>query len=227
MSNSAIPTAPMYGSIVDNSSEVIAFPQTNIPVTGGIVSGALVLPGVPYTATLDEASAKFAKLIKSERYVTVAVPASDTSQRTIKVTVTQNGNTKEVTLTQAGISMYGFFVTYEVTALAAAEGSTGDIAVSAPVGHHIEVVTGCPWAELTAPAATGTPSVDDVTPGICIVPVEGVITYTAKSTSANTPADKTDKTTTAPARQANVVVRDITTGEELNVILLQAGGKNA
>lgn len=226
MSNSAIPTAPMYGSIVDNSSEVIAFPQTNIPVTGGIVSGALVLPGVPYTATLDEASAKFAKLIKSERYVTVAVPASDTSQRTITVTVTQNGNTKEVALTQAGISMYGFFVTYEVTALAAAEGSTGDISVSAPVGHHIEVVTGCPWAELTAPAATGTPSVD-VTPGICIVPVEGAITYSAKATSANTPADKTDKTTTAPARQANVVVRDITTGEELNVILLQAGGKNA
>lgn len=226
MSNSVIPTAPMYGSIVDNSSEVIAFPQTNIPVTGGIISGALVLPGVPYTATLDEDSAKFATLIKSERYVTVAVPASDTSQRTITVTVTQNGNTKEVALTQAGISMYGFFVTYEVTALAAAEGSTGNIAVSAPVGHHIEVVTGCPWAELTAPAATGTPSVD-VTPGICIVPVEGAITYSVKATSANTPADKTDKTTTAPARQANVVVRDITTGEELNVILLQAGGKNA
>lgn len=226
MSNSVIPTAPMYGSIIDNSSEVISFPQTHIPVTGGIVSGALVLPGVPYTATLDENSVKFAKLIKSERYVTVAVPASDTSQRTITVIVTQNGNTKEVALTQAGISMYGFFVTYEVTALAAAEGSTGDIAVSAPVGHHIEVVTGCPWAELTAPAATGTPSVD-VTPGICIVPTTGVITYAVKATSANTPADKTDKTTTAPARQANVVVRDITTGEELNVILLQAGGKNA
>lgn len=226
MSNSAIPTAPMYGSIVDNSSEVIAFPQTNIPVTGGIVSGALILPGVPYTATLDEDSTKFATLIKSERYVTVAVPASDTSRRTITVTVTQNGNTKEVALTQAGTSFCGFYVSWEVTALAAAEGSTGELSVCAPVGHHIEVVTGCPWAELTAPAATGTPSVD-VTPGICIVPVEGAITYAVKAISANTPADKTDKTTMAPARQANVVVRDITTGEELNVILLQAGGKNA
>lgn len=226
MSNSAIPTAPMYGSIVDNSSEVISFPQTHIPVTGGIVSGALVLPGVPYTAKLDDTSAQFATLTKSDRYVTVAVPASDTSQRTITVTVTQNGNTKTVNLTQAGISMYGFFVAYEVTALAAAKGSTGDISVSAPVGHHIEVVTGCPWAELTAPEAEGTPSVD-VTPGICIVPTTGVISYTVTATSANTPADETDKETTAPARQANVVVRDITTGEELNVILLQAGGKNA
>lgn len=226
MSNSAIPTAPMYGSIVDNSSKVISFPQTHIPVTGGIVSGALILPGVPYTATLDETSAQFATLIKSDRYVTVSVPASNTTERTITVTVTQNENTKTVELTQAGISVYGFFVHYEVTALAAAKDSTGDLNVYAPVGHHIEVVTGCPWAELTAPAATGTPSVD-VTPEIGIVPTTGVITYTVTATSANTPADVTDKTTTAPARQANVVVRDITTGEELNVILLQAGGKNA
>jgi archaellum component FlaF (FlaF/FlaG flagellin family) len=217
----------MYGAVVDNSSEVISFPQTNIPVTGGIVSGALAHPGVPYTATLDATSAQFATLTKSDRYVTVSVPASDTSKRKITVTVTQNGHTEEVELEQAGISMHGFFVTYEVTALAAAEGSTGDIAVSAPVGHHIEVVTGCPWAKLTAPAATGTPSVAGVTPGICIVPAEGAITYSVKATSANTPADKTDKKTTAPARQANVVVRDITTGDELNVILLQAGGKNA
>lgn len=225
MSNSAIPTTPMYGSIVDNSSEVISFPQTHIPVTGGIVSGALVLPGVPYTATLDATSAKFATLIKSDRYVTVDVPASDTSQRTITVTVTQNGNTKAVTLTQAGASFCGFYARWEVTALTASKGSTNEISVSAPVGHHIEVVTGCPWAELTAPEAEGTPSVD-VTPGICIVPATGVITYTVTATSANTPADETDKTTIAPARQANVTIRDITTGEELNVILLQAGDNN-
>lgn len=226
MSNSVIPTAPMYGSIVDNSSEVISFPQTQIPVTGGVVSGALVLPGVPYTATLDTASAKFATLTTSDRYVTVAVPASNTSKRTITVTVTQNGNTKTVSLEQPGTSFCGFYVSWEVTALAAAEGSTGELSVYAPVGHHIEVVTGCPWATLTAPAAEGTPSVD-VTPEICIVPATGAITYAVTATSANTPADKTDKTTTAPARQANVVVRDITTGDELNVILLQAGGKNA
>lgn len=216
----------MYGSIIDNSSEVISFPQTHIPVTGSIVSGALVLPGVPYTATLDATSAQFAKLIKSDRYVTVVVPASTTTERTITVTVTQNGNTKAVELTQAGISTYGFYVQYEVTALAAAKDSTGELNVYAPVGHHIEVVTGCPWAKLAAPAATGTPSVD-VTPEINIVPATGVITYTVTTTSANTPANAADKTTTAPARQANVVVRDITTGEELNVILLQAGGKNA
>ena len=215
MSNSVIPTAPMYGSIVDNSSEVIAFPQTHIPVTGGIVSGTLVLPGVPYTATLDATSAKYATLIKSDKYVTVSVPASDTSQRTITVTVTQNGNTKTVNLTQAGVNTLGFFVSYDVTALAATSGSTETMSVYAPVGHHIEVVTGCPWAELAASSADG------------IVPTTGAITYTVTATSANTPADKTDKTTTAPARQANVIVRDITTGEELNVILLQAGGKNA
>jgi len=189
----------MYGSIVDNSSEVIAFPQTYIPVTGGIVSGALVLPGVPYTATLDETSAQFVTLTKSERYVTVAVPASTTTARTITITVTQNGHTKAVELTQAGLSASGFFVNYEVIALAAAVDSTGTLSVTAPVGHHIEIFTGCPWAELTAPAATGTPSVD-VTPGICIVPTTGEITYTVKATSANTPADVTDKATTAPAR---------------------------
>lgn len=226
MSNSVIPTAPMYGSIVDNSSEVISFPQTHIPVTGGIVSGALILPGMPYTATLDETSAQFVTLTKSERYVTLSVPASTTTERTITVTVTQNGHTKAVELTQAGISTSGFFVNYEVIALAAAADSTGTLNVTAPVGHHIEIFTGCPWAELAAPAAAGTPSVD-VTPEINIVPVAGVISYTVTATSANTPADTTDKTTTAPARQANVVVRDITTGEELNVILLQAGGQNA
>lgn len=227
MSNSAIPTAPMYGSIIDNSSEVISFPQTHIPVTGGSVSGALILPGVPYTATLDATSAQFATLTTSDRYVTVSVPASNApTERTITVTVTQNGNTKAVALKQASISVYGFFVHYEVTALAAAKDSTGELNVYAPVGHHIEVVTGCPWAELAAPAAAGTPSVA-VTPEINIVPTTGVITYTVTATSANAPADATDKTTTAPARQANVVVRDITTGEELNVILLQAGGKNA
>lgn len=214
MSNSVIPTAPSYGSIVDNSSEVITFPQTYIPVTGGVVSGALVCPGVPYTAELDATSKQYATLITSDKYVTVSVPASNTTQRKLTVTVTQNGNTKTTELTQAGVNALGFFVSYDVTALAAASGSTGTMSVYAPVGHHLEVVSGCPWAKFTASAAN-------------IVPTAGVIVYTVTATSANTPADKTDKTNTAPARQANVVVRDITTGEELNVILLQAGGKNA
>lgn len=228
MSNSVIPTAPMYGAIVDNSSEVISFPQTTIPAAGGIVSGALVCPGVPYTASLDATSAKYATVSASEKYVTVVVPANATgATRTLKLTITQHGESKEVTFTQINSASSGFLAMPSVLPLGATVGATAEIALNAAPTHHFEIVCGATWMTASAPAADAGIVDSGLTPAINVVPAIGGTTITVKATAANTPADKKDKTTTAPDRQSTIVIRNLTTGEEISVLVVQAGGKNA
>ena len=194
-----------------NETVIIAsFPQTIVPATGGVVSGQIVHQGSPIDAT---SSAAYAKVIKNtDQYITVEVPANFGAERTFTVTLTQFGNTQTVTFRQ----------------LTAASGS---ITIVSTATHHYEVVKSVSWLQIkTATGFTWDEDHGDVTTegtvtiGSGITPASGTVTLTITAEDNVTP--KTADAP-APARQTTVLVRDITTGEVVSVLVAQKGGQAA
>lgn len=192
--------------MANDSVIIAAFPQTTIPATGGVVSGQIVHQGAPIGAT---SSANYTKVIKdTDQYVTVEVPANFGAERTFTVTLTQFGETQTVTFTQLTASFTtGFAVQYGAVELNATEAS-GAITIKAIPTHHYEVVKSASWMQ------TGTAS--------GIVPASGTIEVAITADDNEAPATADAPT---PARQTTVLVRDITTGEVVSVLISQKGGQ--
>ena len=194
--------------MADETVIIASFPQTTVPATGGVVSGQIVQQGAPIKAT---SSAAYTKVIKNtDQYVTVEVPANFGAERTFTVTLTQFGETQTVTFTQLTASFTtGFSVQYGTVELNATEAS-GSVTITAEPTHHYEVVKGVSW--LNIGTASG------------IAPASGTVTLTITAEDNITP-----KTADAPApvRQTTVLVRDITTGEVVSVLVAQKGGQVA
>lgn len=192
--------------MADETVIIAAFPQTTIPATGGVVSGQIVHQGAPIGAT---SSANYTKVVKdTDQYVTIEVPANFGAERTFTVTLTQFGETQTVTFTQLTASFTpGFSVQYGAVELNATEAS-GSITIKAIPTHHYEVVKSVSWMQ------TGTAS--------GIVPASGTIEVAITAEDNEAPATADAPT---PARQTTVLVRDITTGEVVSVLISQKGGQ--
>lgn len=208
---------------------VASFPQTALPATGGVVSGRIVNQGAPIKAT---STADYTKVIKNnDQYITVEVPANFGAERTFTVTLTQFGKTQTVTFKQLTASFTpGFAVQYGAVELNATSAS-GSITITAMPTHHYEVVKSASWLKLeTAAGFTWDKNHGDVTSegavtiGSGIVPASGTVTLTVTADNNETPATAEAP---APTRQTTVIVRDITTGEVVSVLISQKGGQAA
>lgn len=215
--------------MADETVIIASFPQTTVPATGGVVSGQIVHQGAPISAT---SSAAYAKVIKNtDQYITVEVPANFGAERTFTVTLTQFGNTQTVTFKQlTAASTTGFSVTYGAVELNATAAS-GSITIVAAPTHHYELVKSVSWLKIeTSTGFTWDEDHGDVTTegtvtiGSGIAPASGTVTLTVTAEDNITP-----KTADAPApvRQTTVLVRDITTGEVVSVLVAQKGGQAA
>ena len=150
---------------------------------------------------------------------------------TFTVTLTQFGNTQTVTFKQlTAASTTGFSVTYGAVELNATAAS-GSITIVAAPTHHYELVKSVSWLKIeTSTGFTWDEDHGDVTTegtvtiGSGIAPASGTVTLTVTAEDNITP-----KTADAPApvRQTTVLVRDITTGEVVSVLVAQKGGQAA
>ena len=215
--------------MADETVIIASFPQTTVPTTGGIVSGQIVHQGAPIKAT---SSADYAKVIKNtDQYITVEVPANFGVERTFTVTLEQFGETQTVTFTQPTAAYApGFSVMYGAVELDATEASDSITILSMPT-HHYEVVKSASWLKIeTATGFTWDEDHGDVTSegtvtiGSGIVPAGGTVNLTVTAEDNVTPSTAEAP---APARQTTVLVRNITTGEVVSVLVAQKGGKAA
>lgn len=214
--------------MADETVIIASFPQTTIPATGGVVSGQIVHQGAPIEATSSE---DYATVIKNnDQYITVEVPANFGAQRTFTVTLEQFGVEQTVTFTQlTAASTPGFAVMYGAVELNATEAS-GSITVVAMPTHHYEVVKSVSWLKIETAAGyiwdedhgDVTAEQGTVTIGSGIVPASGTVALTITAEDNETPATAEDP---APARQTTVLVRNITTGEVVSVLISQKGGQ--
>lgn len=216
--------------MADETVIIASFPQTTVPATGGIVSGQIVHQGAPIGAT---SSAAYTKVIKNtDQYITVEVPANFGVERTFTVTLTQFGETQTVTFTQlTAAPATGLSVASGVVELNAT-GATGTINISSTPAHHYEVVKSVSWLQIKTAAGFiwdedhGDVTVEKgtVTIGSGIVPASGAVALTITAEDNITP-----KTADAPApvRQTTVLIRNITTGEVVSVLVSQKGGQAA
>lgn len=214
--------------MADETVIIASFPQTTIPATGGIVSGQIVQQGAPIEATSSE---DYAKVIKNtDQYITVEVPANFGVQRTFTVTLEQFGAEQTVTFTQpTAASTPGFAVMYGAVELNATSAS-GSITIVATPTHHYEVVKSVSWLQIKTAAGYiwdenhGDVTVEKgaVTIGSGIVPESGSVALAITAEDNITPATADAP---APARQTTVLVRNITTGEVVSVLVAQKGGQ--
>lgn len=213
--------------MADETVIIASFPQTTIPATGGVVSGQIVQQGAPIEAT---SSANYTKVIKNnDQYITIEVPANFGIQRTFTVTLEQFGAEQTVTFTQLTATATGFAVASEVVELDATE-ATGAINIVAIPTHHYEVVKSVSWLQIKTAAGFiwdedhGDVTVEKgtVTTGSGIVPASGTVTLAVTAEDNEAPATADAPT---PARQTTVLVRNITTGEVVSVLISQQGGQ--
>lgn len=214
--------------MADETVIIASFPQTTVPATGGIVSGQIVHQGAPIGAT---SSADYTKVIKNtDQYITIEVPANFGAERTFTVTLEQFGETQTVTFTQlTAAPATGLSIASGVIELDATE-ATGSINISSTPTHHYEVVKSVSW--LKVETVTGftwdedhgdvTAEKGTVTIGSGIVPATGSVELTVTAEDNEAPATADAPT---PARQTTVLVRNITTGEVVSVLVSQKGGQ--
>lgn len=214
--------------MADETVIIASFPQTTVPATGGVVSGQIVHQGAPIGAT---SSANYTKVIKNtDQYITVEVPANVGAQRTFTVTLEQFGETQTVTFTQlTAAPATGLSVASGVVELNATE-ATGTINILSTPTHHYEVVKSVSWLQIKTSAgyiwdenhSDVTVEKGTVTIGSGIVPASGAVALTITAEDNEAPATADAPT---PARQTTILVRNVTTGEVVSVLVSQKGGQ--
>lgn len=206
------------------SATIVTFAKTEIPAEGGYVSGLILHQDQPISATITGNWAKV--IINSNQYITVQAPIATVPTNTATLTITQNGATQKVTITQPTpvSQLAGFYTTQKAVSLNATNATT-TITFGGTPSHHYEITHGAEW--LTIGVATTAEDKSTYYAASGIIPGGTALqTITIKATD-NLVEDTTDTTTTAPQRTAEATIRNLTTGEVLTLHIVQAGGKRS
>lgn len=206
------------------SATIVTFAKTEIPAEGGYVSGLILHQDQPISATITGAWAEV--VVNSNQYITVQAPIATAPNNTATLTITQNGATQTVTITQPTplTQFAGFYANPKAVNLAATS-ATETVTLGGTPSHHYEITHGAEWltigVETTAEDKSTYYAASGIIPGSTAMQTVTVIA------TDNLVEDTTDTTTTAPQRTAEVTVRNLTTGEVLTLHIIQAGGKRS